>query len=81
MLYAFVLKGHLRMAISSNRLSAVSWQRSSFCAAGECAEVARNGDVVLLRNSAQPCRMVRYSAEEWKSFLLGAKAGEFDYLC
>jgi hypothetical protein len=57
-----------------------SWRKASFCAGGECAEIAKKDDTVVLRNSTRPRRMVRYSAEEWQSLVLGIKAGEFDDL-
>jgi hypothetical protein len=57
-----------------------AWRKASFCASSECAEIARDGDAIVLRNSTAPRRVVRYSTEEWQSFLRGAKAGEFDDL-
>jgi hypothetical protein len=60
------------------RFPQLYWQKASYCAAGECVEVATNRDAVLVRNSTKPRRVVRYSAEEWQAFLQGVKAGEFD---
>jgi Domain of unknown function (DUF397) len=57
-----------------------SWQKSSFCASSECAEVAKKGEAVFLRNSTKQRRVVRLSADEWQALLRGAKAGEFDDL-
>ena len=35
--------------------------------------------MILVRNSSEPRRRVlRYTPEEWHSFVLGVKAGEFD---
>jgi hypothetical protein len=36
--------------------------------------------MVVLRDSEEPRGIVRYTAEEWRSFILGVKAGEFDDL-
>ena len=64
-----------------------NWRKSSFCASGECVEAARLKGMIVLRStngprgvSFGPSRRVRYTAEEWRSFVLGVKAGEFDDL-
>lgn len=57
-----------------------AWRKASFCAGGECAEIARLDDAVVLRNSTKPRRVVRYSAEEWQALVRGIRAGEFDDL-
>lgn len=58
-----------------------AWRRASFCASNECVEVAQQGDMIFLRDSAQPYgSMLRYAAEDWGSFLRGIKSGEFDRL-
>lgn len=55
------------------------WRRASFCASGECVEIAQRGNTILVRNSNEPeRRAVRYTPEEWQSFVKGVKAGEFD---
>lgn len=63
------------------------WRKASFCASGECVEVAQRNGMIVLRSSngprgisAGPRRRVRYTAEEWQAFVLGVKAGEFDNL-
>lgn len=57
------------------------WRRSSFCASGECVEVrvvdAGGVPEVLQRQSGRP-EALRYAADEWRAFIAGAKAGEFD---
>lgn len=62
---------------SANR---VAWRKSSFCVQGECAEVARRDNVILMRSSISPRKLVRYTPEEFKALLLGMRAGEFDDL-
>lgn len=58
-----------------------SWRRSSFCASGECAEVAQTNGMIVMRNSRGPLgQVVHYSPDEWQTFVQGVKAGEFDDL-
>lgn len=55
------------------------WRRSSFCEQGACAEVAFDGDAVLVRDSKDPDGgVLRFTADEWAAFTAGVKAGEFD---
>lgn len=56
-----------------------AWRTASFCAAGECVQVAQRDGVIMLRDSAQPDGdVLRYAPEQWRSFLRTVKAGEFD---
>lgn len=55
----------------------VGFTRSSFCEASACVEVER-GDQVIVRNSTQPDVQVTFTAEEWRIFLQGVKADEFN---
>lgn len=62
------------------------WTKSSKCDAGSCVEVllddeTSNESLVFIRNSNSP--MTRspaqfFTVEEWRAFIAGAKAGEFD---
>lgn len=57
----------------------LDWQKSSFCAAGECVEIAAHEEVVIMRNSSRPeAGYVYLSPAEFGSFVRAAKAGEFD---
>lgn len=56
------------------------WRRSSFCASGECAEIARKDDMVLLRSTLTPRVVVKYTPEEFRALVRGIKAAEFDDL-
>jgi Domain of unknown function (DUF397) len=48
---------------------------------GSCVQARRHADLIEVRNSKQPdAGTVRFTAEEWDSFLDGAKKGEFDQL-
>ena len=65
-----------------------AWLRSSFSANDTCCvEVKKIDDEILVRDSKflrnaendpneQP--MLAYTADEWKAFVAGVKAGEFD---
>jgi Domain of unknown function (DUF397) len=56
------------------------WRRASFCASNECVEVTQRNGMIIMRNSREPSgRVLHYSIEEWQSFILGVKAGEFDH--
>jgi hypothetical protein len=59
-----------------------AWRKSSKCANTECIEIARDGqDMILLRDSKTPATPAfRYTREEFRAFIEGAKAGEFDDL-
>ncbi len=48
---------------------------------GSCVEARRHAGLIEVRNSKDPAAgTVRFTAEEWDSFLDGAKKGEFDRL-
>jgi hypothetical protein len=56
----------------------LDWFKSSFCAAGECVEIAAHEDVVIMRNSSRPEEGYVYlSPAEFGSFVRAAKAGDF----
>ncbi|MFI9331649.1 DUF397 domain-containing protein [Kitasatospora sp. NPDC052868] len=62
----------------------LSWQKSSFSGADgadNCLELASGaGDLCHLRESDEPDVVVTTSAAKLRTFLLAAKAGEFDHL-
>jgi hypothetical protein len=48
---------------------------------GSCVEARRHAGLIEVRNSKRPeASTVRFTVEEWDSFLDGAKKGEFDRL-
>lgn len=60
----------------------MEWKRSSRCSADspQCVEVAIDGDVIYMRDSnAADVTYLAFTGEEWATFLIGAKAGEFDF--
>lgn len=57
------------------------YRKSSFCGASSCVEVALlpSGDVYV-RDSKEPATLPhRFDANEWREFVRGVKAGEFDF--
>jgi len=62
--------------------AALDWRKSSHSAGngGECVEVAKLHDGGrAVRDSKNPDGSVlRFTEAEWKAFLAGARAGEFD---
>ena len=59
----------------------MTWRKSSFSAQnGQCVEVERDtGMVVAVRNSnALTLGKIYFTENEWKAFIAGVKAGEFD---
>jgi hypothetical protein len=62
------------------KLEGSSWRRSTFCASGECAEVTKKDDKILLRSSLAPSVIVTYTPDEWRAFRQGIQSGQFDDL-
>jgi len=59
----------------------LTWRRSSFCASGECVEIATRDDMVLVRDSKAPqAGILSFNADEFRSFVRGVVAGEFNDL-
>jgi Domain of unknown function (DUF397) len=57
----------------------LAWHKASLCQNGECVEIATHNDTVMMRNSTRPdSGYVYFTSEEFSTFLLAAKAGEFD---
>jgi Domain of unknown function (DUF397) len=63
--------------------SDLDWMMSSRSTGngGSCVEARRHAGMIEVRNSKDPdAGTVRFTTEEWDSFLDGAKKGEFDRL-
>jgi hypothetical protein len=57
----------------------LDWRVSSTCEGGQCIKVARDGEFVMIGNTSTPEGAVsRFTVEEWRQFLAGAKLGDFD---
>jgi hypothetical protein len=59
----------------------LNWRWSRSCEGGACVMVARHGDFILFGNATEPNGPVYvYTVDEWRHFIAGAKAGDFDDL-
>jgi hypothetical protein len=56
----------------------VRWRKPSYCAAGECPEIAKHGDVILMRSSNAPRIVVTYTPEEYYALKQAILSGELD---
>jgi Domain of unknown function (DUF397). len=57
------------------------WKKSSKSGGnnGECVEIRRHDDAIQIRDSKDPSGAVlTFTTVEWRTFIAGAKAGEFD---
>jgi hypothetical protein len=54
------------------------WRKSSYCAGGECAEIAKDGEIILMRSTNAPRVVVKYTPEEYRALKLAIQSGEFD---
>jgi len=52
--------------------------RSSFCAIDKCVEVAPIGSHGVAVRGQSRDHVLYFTADEWRDFVLGVKAGEFD---
>ncbi len=56
-----------------------AWRKSSLSQSGDCAEWARSGMHMYMRNSKDATGPVlRFTLAEWRAFIDGVKAGEAD---
>lgn len=57
----------------------LDWSVSSTCDGGQCIRVAREGEFVMIGDTNNPAGPVsRFTVDEWRHFLTGAKLGDFD---
>jgi Domain of unknown function (DUF397) len=55
-----------------------AWRRPRACANTECVEVAALAGQVAVRSSQSPDVVLTFTRAEWREFLRGVKAGDFD---
>jgi hypothetical protein len=53
-------------------------KKSSFCSFGNCVRVIRDGNVIHVGHAGGG-EQLTFTAEEWKAFIQGARAGEFGF--
>ena len=58
----------------------IPWRTATKSAGGNCVQVARRGDTIMIADSknADGGPFLSYTLQEWDAFLDGAKKGEFD---
>lgn len=54
------------------------WTRASRCDSGHCVEVMKDPYWVSVRSSFNTRTDIKFTPEEWITFIEAAKAGEFD---
>ncbi|GHJ24860.1 DUF397 domain-containing protein [Streptomyces albus] len=60
-------------------ISDAVWESAPGGPDDERVEIAQlPGGAVAMRNSKEPDVVLRYTAAEWRAFVLGARDGEFD---
>jgi hypothetical protein len=64
----------------SDDLPNPTWRKSTKCdmSGPNCVEVAKADGRIMVRNSQRPGIVTSFDRDEWRAFLDGAKAGEFD---
>lgn len=55
-----------------------AWRKSTRCETAACVEVATDGPLVGLRNSAEPGIALMVDGAAWTAFVRAVKDGEFD---
>jgi len=69
------------LPFGARRTPPPDWRKATFCQSGECVEVAQHNGMIIMRDANRLRRRpLRYTTEEWSSFVSGVKAGEFDDL-
>jgi Domain of unknown function (DUF397) len=53
------------------------WRRSSFCASGECVEVAELNGMIAMRDAGG--HTLYYTAEEFRYLIRSIKDGRYDF--
>jgi hypothetical protein len=57
----------------------IAWHISRTCDSGACVGVARRGGYVLIGSTNDPNAPInKFTIDEWRQFLAGAKLGDFD---
>ncbi|MCU7724171.1 DUF397 domain-containing protein [Actinoplanes sp. KI2] len=60
-----------------DKVNEVEWRRA--CGNAACVEVAKVDEDVLVRDSKDPDVVLRFTDQEWVSFVEGVKAGKFRF--
>lgn len=61
------------------RHGSLSWKKSTATGDGNCVEVARAGETVIVRDSKDALGPVlTFTEDEWRNFLAGTRSGRFN---
>lgn len=63
--------------LNRGRVRRLEWVRPE-CDSGHCVEVTTEHGFVLVRSSNMPLELIRFTPEEWQTFLEAAKRDAFD---
>ena len=64
---------------NAESLTDTPWRTAAKSGTGNCVQVARRGDIIMVADSKHPGGPVlSYTVPEFDAFLDGAKKGEFD---
>jgi hypothetical protein len=68
------------MQLKRNNLLNTVWRKSARSSANGCVEVAMlgNGTVAVRDSKDRPSPVLSFTPREWRVFIEGAQAGEFD---
>lgn len=55
------------------------WQRAKACSGGQCIEVKRVGNRILVRDSKRHEDFLSFTLDEWSAFTRGVENGEFRF--
>jgi Domain of unknown function (DUF397) len=72
---------HTGMRASDPATSILSWRRSSRCSSHSCVEVAvlaEGGAAIRDSKAGADGPILVFSGDEWREFVSGMKAGDFD---
>jgi hypothetical protein len=70
------LDQYLEVTVIGGRSGATQWRRSSSCNGGTCVEVASLGDLITVRDSADPDGVIlTFPSSGWREFIASVKAG------
>jgi hypothetical protein len=58
----------------------IVWRKASFCQSGECLEIAKLNNMIVMRDSKDPRYMLPHTVEEFRFLVQSIKAGEYDDL-
>lgn len=74
------INDNLSIDRNESETSVHDFKKSSFCAGGGCVEVAiTNKDAIYIRDTKDAAQnALQFTTEEWREFVAGVKAGEFD---